>query len=191
MGEKDPGRPKFRLIQGGLQCSITLGPVRIVAAPETAQPFEVDALVYEEDTWLVINADPDICEPEEHPVRIMTEMLAARPEGIGRVLVRGGKPFKFLAIVHNVDMEPTCREEWVESALSKILIKAEQMKLSSLGIPLLGTIHGRLRERRFPWMLGNALTLRQLKYLKSIWLIAPTGFNREAIGILRSFQGGD
>ena len=73
-------RKKFKIIAGGLHRKISFEPVRIVAAPENSAPFQVDALVFEEDTWLVMSANPTICEPEVHPIRLMTDVIDAEPD---------------------------------------------------------------------------------------------------------------
>ena len=79
MNEKIACRTTLRLIQGGLHSEISFGPVRIIAAPENIPPFELNARAYEEDTWLVMSADPKGCEPEVHPIRLMTELIETKP----------------------------------------------------------------------------------------------------------------
>ena len=120
MTEKANIRSNLKLIRGGLHCEMSFGSVRIVAAPEDNPPFSIDAMVYEEDTWLIMSADTKVCEPEEHPIRLMRDLMNARPEPVGRVLVKGKNPLRFLAVVHDVDQDPTWKEEWVEKALVNI-----------------------------------------------------------------------
>jgi hypothetical protein len=76
----------FELIQGGLHRETACGPVRIIAAPEGAPPMQVNAMVFEEDTWLVMSASPAVCEPDIHPIRLMTDVIDAEPEPAGRDL---------------------------------------------------------------------------------------------------------
>ncbi len=183
-------RPRLRLIRGGLECSISFGLVRIVAAPKTSPPFDVEALAFEEDTWLIMSADPKICEPEEHPIRLMTEFIEEQPKPIGSVLVTGRNPIRFLAIVHDVNQVPTLKEEWVESALKEIFEKAEQRKIRSLGLPLLGTLHGRLEKQRFVALLSRSLIQSSFKFLRCIWLITPAGESLKIINSLESILNG-
>ncbi len=173
----------LRLIQGGIHQSMSFGPVRIVSAPENAPPFRVQALVFEEDTWLIMSANPESYEPEEHPIRMMTQMIEARPEQVGTVLVRGNNPMRFLAIVHDVDQEPTWRESWVESALLKIFLNAEQRGIQSIGLPLIGTLHGKLGKQRFVELLYKVLVQMTFNHLKRLWLITPAE-NGKALSIL-------
>lgn len=168
---------------------MSFGSMSIVAAPENSSPFDVDAIVFEEDTWLVLSADPKACEPEEHPIRLMTELIEAQPEPVGSVLIKGRNPTRFLAIVHDVDQDPTWREEWVESALKEILRLAEHRSLRSVKLPLLGTLHGRLEKQRFVVLLGRALAQATFNHLKSLWLVAPAEACPDIIDSLGSMMG--
>lgn len=178
----------LQLIQGGLHRSMSFGPVRIVSAPVTSPPFHVQALVFEEDTWLIMSEHPEACEPEEHPIRMMTQMIEIHPEKVGTVLVRGQNPIRFLAIVHDVDQEPTWREEWVESALMEIFVNAEQRGIQSIGLPLIGTLHGKLENQRFVELLHKVLVQMTFNHLKRLWLIAPAENERtlSIINLLKS-----
>jgi len=167
---------------------MTFGPVRIVAAPENKPPFNVDAIAYEEDTWLIMSADPKICQPEEHPVRLMTDLINAQPETVGSVRVQGGNPLRFLAVVHDVNQEPTWKVEWIEKALANIFREAERRKLKAVAVPMLGSRHGRLDPKDFTALLGRSLKQRSFAHLKRLWLIAPSGSgaSREILGSLKT-----
>ncbi len=182
MSEKN----SFKLIQGGLHPSMSFGPLKIVSGSENSPPFHVQALAFEEDTWLIMSANPKNCEPEEHPIRMMTQVIEARPEKVGTVLVRGNNPIRFLAVVHDVDQEPTWREKWVESALREIFLKAEQRGIQSIGLPLIGTLHGKLEEKRFVELLCQVLVQMEFKHLKRLWLITPVG---KQIKMINLFKG--
>ena len=186
MSKKSIRRRKFKIIPGGLHRKISFEPVHIVAAPENSAPFKVNALVFEEDTWLVMSADPTICEPEVHPIRLMTDVIGAEPESVGSVLVKDGRPLRFLAIVHDVNQEPTWKEAWIEGALKSVFQQAEQRKISAIGLPLLGTLHGRLEKSRFAVILARVLKLTTFNYLKQIWLIVPAKTNSEIIAVLKA-----
>jgi hypothetical protein len=60
-------------------------------------------MVFEEDTWLVMSAAPTVCEPEIHPIRLMTDAINAKPEPVGSVMVQNGDPLRFLAKEINTD----------------------------------------------------------------------------------------
>jgi len=178
-------RTALRLIQGGLQCRIRFGPIRIVAAPQSPAPFEIDALAVEEDTWLVMSAEPKIAESPQHPVRLMTDLLKAQPKSVGSLVVQGRNPIRFMAIVHDVNQDPTCRQEWVQCALNEIFREAERRKLRALGLPLIGTLHGKLVTQHFAELFSQALLQASFKHLRRVWLIAPVPTNAEIINMLQ------
>ena len=186
--EKTNKRSRLQLIDGGLYRKMWFGPLLIVAAPAHARPFEVDAMAFEEDTWLTMSADPKVCPPEVHPIRLMKELMEARPETAGTVIVKGKKPIRFLAIVHDVNLDPTWKENWIEDALSEIFQKTEEQKLRAIGLPLLGTLHGRLEIRRFIALLSRVLSRTSFHHLQRLWLITPAGANRDLINLLKSMM---
>ena len=176
----------LKLIQGGLYPQTAIGSVRIVAAPENAPPFKIKAMVFEEDTWLVMSAAPTVCEPEVHPIRLMTDAMNAKPEPTGSVMVQNGDPLRFLAIVHDVNQEPTWKESWIEKALNSVFEAAEQRKVKSIGLPLLGTKHGRLERNRCVSLLAGVLKQTTFEYLRQLWLIVPPGSSTEIIRLLET-----
>ena len=186
MKENENKRAQLRVVRGGLQKEISYGSLRIVAATEDRPPFSVEAVAFEEDTWLIMSADPKVCEPEEHPIRLMTDLINTAPLPVGSVLVKGGKPLKFLAVVHDVDQDPTWRESWIEKALLEIFSEAETRRLGAIAIPLLGTLHGRLPPTRFIHLLDRALQQSPTNYLERLWLMTPPHINRDIIDRLNS-----
>jgi hypothetical protein len=186
MVKKQTRQTSLRLIDGGLHCETSFHHLRIVAAPKNAAPFDVDAIAIEEDTWLVMSADPKICEPQEHPIRLMTDLIETKPESVGSVLIQGSQPLRFLAIVHDVNQEPTWQEEWIESALREILRLVELRRLQAIGLPLIGTLHGRLKNQRFAALLGRVLRQTPLNHLKRLWLITSPIITSEFIEMLEA-----
>jgi O-acetyl-ADP-ribose deacetylase (regulator of RNase III) len=133
-----------------------------------------------------MSADTAIRETDEHIVRLMTKLIETEPEPVGSVLVRGKNPIKFLAIVHDVNQEPTWKEEWIKSALEGIFREAERRNLKSIALPLIGTLHGSLEKRRFVALLQKTLEQASIDHLKRLWLIVPDGTSRDIIEMLKS-----
>ena len=180
-------RNSFQLVQGRRNCSrMFIGPLEIVAAPVENQPFDVEALAIEEDTWLIMSAEPETCEPNEHPIRIMTQMIEAKPEKVGTVLTHGKDPVRFLTIVHDVDQEPSFREEWLLAAIRNVFLGVERSGLKSLGLPFLGTRHGRLDTKRFIGLLSGILMETTFHSMTRLWLITPQGKDSITIEFLKS-----
>jgi hypothetical protein len=176
----------LRLVQGGLSRRIFFGALQIVVAPSRLRPFEIDAIVCEEDTWLIMSAEPKEIGAPEHPIRLMTALMTAKPEPVGSVLVKGGTPLKFLAVVHDVDQDPTWNEDWIAEALINVFQEAERRKLRAIGLPLLGTRHGKLPVERFPELLRRVLDQHTLIHLKRLWLTTSGKNTKRMMTVLRS-----
>ena len=170
----EASRPPLRLIHGGRSNRTTQGVVHVVMAPREQPPFAVDAIVVEEDTYLVLSSDPRAGEPHpEHPIRVMTSLLEVEPKAPGTIVVRERSPLELAAIVHDLDEEPSWREDWIVSSLDRAIAEAERRKLHSLGLEMLGAIHGRLERPRFLQILRQALQRSDPRQLERIWLIPP------------------
>lgn len=176
---------KFSLIRGGLDTVTSLGGISVVAAPREERPFRVDAMVFEEDTWLVMSAEPRACQPEVHPIRLMTELIEAKPEVPGHVLIRPGSPMRFLAIVHDFNREPTWKEKWISQALMEVFRESEKRNMRAIGVPLLCTRHGKLDLDRFLLLILYAIDRSSFEYLKRLWLITH---KRVDHGFLRNIE---
>ncbi len=174
----------MRLIQGSYPRKMSFGSVDIVAAPKDRPPFPINAVAFEEDTLLVLSADPKVHEPHEHLVRLMTRVIETRPEILGSVLVKGKSPLHLLAIVHDLNQDPSWREEWIASALDGIFREAESRRIRSIALPFLGTLHGSLEKQRFVVLLRGALEQISANHLKRLLLIVPAGTSSKIFKIL-------
>jgi hypothetical protein len=148
-----------------------LGTVRVVVSTGDRSPFPVDAVVVEDDTYGVLGADPLFREPIDHPIRIWTELHELEPATPGTVTLEHGRTPRLLAVVHDLSGDPSWREEWVSSALAASLRQAERLRVESLGVQALGTIHGRLGPERFLELLRSVVEREALVYVRRIWLI--------------------
>jgi hypothetical protein len=179
-------RAKLSLISDEFGRAGRLGPVHVVVAPEDAPPFPVDAIAVEEDTHLLLSSDGVVDEPDED----FDELIAAAGEAPtitpGSVLVRKGDPLRFLAIVHDIDCEPTWQEEWIASAINGVIEEAEWRRLEAVAVPLIGTRHGNVETRRVALWLGRCLSRTASRFLKRVWVIAPAGSEAELMWALRS-----
>jgi hypothetical protein len=161
---------RLRLLRGGKPAGATRIPITV--APPDRPPFPLDALAVEDDTWLVLGADPDFREPAEHPLRVWHELHRFEPAEPGSVVVRRGCPTLLLAVVHDLSCDPTWREEWVVRALGGILGQVDRLGVRSLGLPILGAVHGKLRPERFMALLSEALADTPPS-LERVWVARP------------------
>jgi hypothetical protein len=146
--------------------------IEITLANAEAPPSEVEALVFEEDTFLVLSAGDVVVEPEEPRARVLANAYASQATAPGSVLVQSGKPLRLLAVVHDLSRTPSCQEEWVAAALAAGLRESEAHGLRTLALPLLGRVHGELELERFLTLLHDALAQVQPRSLERLWLLA-------------------
>ena len=179
-------RPQLQIIRGTYPRHISRGSVSIVAAPKQSPPFPVDGVAFEEDTFLVLSADPVVRAPKESLMQVMTRVIETRPQTPGSVLVTGKRPLRLLAIVHDLNQDPSWREEWIASALDRILAEAETQRLRSIAVPFLGTLHGSLEKQRFVVLLQDALERNPAIHLERLWLVVPEGSSSKILDILES-----
>jgi len=189
MTKKEDLRPKFKLIQGGRRSEVSIGSVRIVAAPEDEPPFPVEAVVLEEDTYLVLSAGWDKIESDDPPAGILTEAFDAKPKEPGSVVVYEDSPLRFLAVVYDFDQEPSWREEWVESALEGVFREAERRRLQTIALPFLGTKHGLLEKERFPLLLRGFLERNRSSHPLRLWLALPGNTRPKILDLLDEDPG--
>jgi O-acetyl-ADP-ribose deacetylase (regulator of RNase III) len=160
----------------------------VVAAPGIDPPFPLDAVMVEEDTYLVLGAEPVAREMHEPPERALEEAEVREPEIPGSVLVMEGSPLRFLAVVHDLGEEPSWREEWIASALVAALQEAEARGVRSLSLPMLGTLYGTLEAQRFVELLQKALGSTWLGRLENVWLVVPADVPRQIFERLRELD---
>lgn len=161
----------LRAIPGGLHREIQIAGLRAVVGPEDRPPFPVEARVFEEDTYLVLSAPVEVTTQPEHPIRLMTALWNLKPKLPGTILVRSGRPLRLLAVIHDLNQNPSWRESWIAQALMEILQEVNHRRLSSLALPFLGAVHGRLPPERFLNLLGEALHRHPPSTLRHLWLV--------------------
>jgi len=179
-------KPELKVIQGGLRSETFWDDVRIVAAPQYAQPFRIDAIAAEEDTFLVLSAEKTVRMPSEHIIRIMTRLIETLPVAPGNVVVKNGQPMRLLAVIHDLDRVPSWREDWISQALDRIFIETMTRNFHSVALPLLGTVYGAFDIQRFINLLKHALKRISQGNLKRLWLIVPKGTSRRVIQMFKS-----
>ena len=145
--------------------------IRLVATLETAAPpFWPEATVHEEDTYLCLGDYHGVSEPRESYPALVRRMESYVPRRPGSVVVQGHYPLRLLAIVHDVEREPTWRAEWVREALDGIFLMTARRGLRSLALPPLGCRHGRLGLPAFFALLFPSLARAAPPFPDRIWL---------------------
>jgi len=161
MDEKPDNRLKIKRVRGSHHSKMSIGAVQIFVGPENMAPYPVEAWAAEEDTYLVLSADPEVAESKEDLKQVMAQVLTTSPAAPGSVMVKAGYPLRLLAIIHDLNQEPSWKEEWVASALDGIFqgLRAARFDLSPchcLGL-YMGLWRGNasLLSSRMPWSEGH------------------------------------
>jgi len=140
------------------------------------------AVVREEDVQLILTADTRPRAPRESLRTLEAAALRARAHEPGSVIVRPDRPLELLAVIHDLDRDPSWTEQWIAAATLSALRAARWRGLLHLAMPLLGTVHGRLNPQRASAILGDALCTDPWARPETLW-IQDAG--HEAIARLR------
>ena len=144
-------------------------------APEEVSTLDLDAVVLEDDTFLVLSADPTPKATPERPVYLLKQAMQVEAQVPGTVVTKEKALLRLLAVVHDLNQDPSWKEEWISSALVEALQVVEQRKLRSMALQMLGTVHGSLDPARFPNLLERALATVCCEHLGKIWVVVPGG----------------
>jgi hypothetical protein len=177
---------KFKLIIGGAANKIEVNKVAVEVISDSATTLPVDARVFEEDTYLVLTVDPVMRYTDEHPIKLMTHIMDAKPRQPGSVVT---KDSSWYAVVHDLDADPICRKEWIAGAYTESLKRAEEKGITRLGLPVLGTVHGRFPSRESMDLLLQEVRAQIFFRLKRIVILAEKGFEEDLRKMLGELTG--
>lgn len=165
--------PNLRLISGDLARVVRIGNTRIQISPQDRPPFAVNAIAVEQDTALVLDEEPILYAPSQSLNEFSSELEHLTEPLPGSVLVKHGTPKRLIAIIHDLEQDPTLRPEWVVKALHNMMRLAERQPLQAIALPLLGTRYGQLDQRRFIELLCYILCKYPPASHLKLWLVAP------------------
>ena len=130
--------------------------------------LEVDVVVEEQDTNLVLGKSPVIMDTIESFPALVKKMEQQTHEIPGNVIVKQSIPIRLVAIVYDVEHTPICKESWIEEALQNILMQCDIYKIKTLAMPLLGTSYGKLKKEIIMKLLQDSLFQERKQTLKKI-----------------------
>ncbi len=122
---------------------------------------------------MVLDDEAIIQAPVESLQQLREEVERFREPEPGRVVIQRGRPRRIYAIVHDLEQEPTWREEWIKAAIENLFSEIERLHLNDLSMPLLGTRFGNLSIQRFIELLCTTLQQFPPEKPLKLWLIAP------------------
>jgi hypothetical protein len=143
----------------------------IILRSDLKAPFDIQALLIEEDTAMILSADTNVQIYDEHPIRLMTSLLDHKPESPGSIVTRGESPYCFYAIVHDFDQYPSFKEDWVSSAIELALGKCADLRIQSLAMQVLGSTYGTQPEGWFLDLLTNHIGDQQFEFPNRILVL--------------------
>ncbi len=130
--------------------------------------LQVDAVVEEEDTHLLLGKSPVIRDSISSFSQLVRKMEHQVPEVPGTVIVRQTTPKRFITIVYDIESKPICREEWLLEAFKNILHQCSKYKIVTLAMPLIGTSYGRINEQKMITLLEKQLMETRQQYPRKI-----------------------
>ena len=130
--------------------------------------LNVDAIVEEQDTNLILGRSPVILETIESFPALVKKIGQQTREIVGNVLVKQSIPIRFIAIVYDVEHTPIGKKTWIEEAIQNILAQCDKYKIKTLAMPLLGTSYGKLEEESIIQLLQHSLIKNRQQTLKKI-----------------------
>ncbi len=132
--------------------------------------LQVDVVVEEQDTNLILGKSPVIMDTIESFPALVKKMERQIRETPGNVIVKQSVPKRMIAIVYDVEHTPISKKSWIAKALQNILVQCEEYKIKSLAMPLLGTSYGKLKDETIMQLLQGMLIKDRHQYLKRIFI---------------------
>jgi hypothetical protein len=120
--------------------------VDIVVSKKGAPPFEVEIVVFEEDTFRLLSASNVVRETRQDAQEMITDMARFEPAMPGELIVKGNHGY---AIVHDLDRDPSSKPEWIDSSVNALLSHCSTTGIRSVAIEPLGCVHGKARVADF------------------------------------------
>lgn len=160
--------PRLKVLPGGRDKQLIINSVTLQVVAESLQPLPADIRVFEEDSHLVLTVDPVMRFTPEHPIRLMTSVMKAKPRTPGTIVVNRKS---WYAIIHDLDRDPTWRPEWIEQAYRNTLTLAEEKDIQRLGLPLLGSVHGSFPAAASLTMLTEMMHSFTFRHLRKILVL--------------------
>ncbi|MCK5666886.1 MAG: hypothetical protein KAI17_25540 [Thiotrichaceae bacterium] len=165
----------LKLVWDSHQFKVHINQINIYIAPEDCSPFPVKAIVEEQDTSLVLEPADEIHEYNDtRPLWYLSNTRELQKGyQAGEVIVKSFNPMRFLAIVHDLDCDPTWSTDWIKAAIENVFGLCCDKELVSLALPVLGSQFGKIDNETFLKLLVKQLQHKQSDFPEQIWLIVP------------------
>jgi hypothetical protein len=161
----------MKLILGGRSKHISCNGVQVTVIDNESLPYSAEVMVFEEDTHLILTADREIHYQEEHPIRLMTDIMNARKNRLGSLVVNDRS---WYAVVIDVNAETMCQPQSVSEAYINVFAHLNSKKIVSAGMHLLGLIHGKMVINQAVNLFLGGLHTQNINCLRHIWVVVST-----------------
>lgn len=141
--------------------------MEIVACSREKQPFPVEMIVFEEDTWMVMSASNRVRDLPPSTEESLHEISGFSPRRTGELVVRGNRAF---AIVHDFDNDPSFSPSAAREALREIARLSAEQGIESVAVQAMGTSR---QETGLKWLQAEIKGLLAAGNIKRVWLIVP------------------
>jgi len=158
----------MKLMYGGLSKSFEIRGVNVVVTTRKDLSSPFGAMVFEEDTNLILTVDKETRFQEQHPIKLMTEIINAPHHSPGTLVLNDQN---WYAVVIDINAEPMCNSEWIAGVYIEMFKQLDKRKILKAGIHLLGSIHGNMPVKKSVKIFLDILQMEPIKYTKNINLI--------------------
>ncbi len=166
----------IELIWNKTDCVLEYQGITIHAAPRDYPPFTPQAIIEEQDTALLLNPPTTLHDPGK-PAWYLANTLEDNPSHpLGSVVVKGQRPRRLMAIVHDIERSPTCQPAYIQTAWLNVMAAIQENQFTTASIPLLGTVHGKISVKDALLLLGESLRKNQPTCLEKVWLNLPNDY---------------
>jgi hypothetical protein len=178
----------IELVWDKSDCSLDIGNLRIQAAPKNYPPFSCQAIVEEQDTYLILGEQTELKDPGKPAWYLANTMENTETYSLGSVVIKGKSPLRLCAVVHDIEQEPTYTHACVGKAYQAVMQTVQKRNITSLALPLLGSIHGKLSVTESVQLLDASVIHGYPENLEKLWLILPSGSNCDCLKQLQQKQ---
>lgn len=161
----------MKLIRGGRSKNISCNGVQMTVIDNESLPYSAEVMVFEEDTHLILTADREIHYQEEHPIRLMTDIMNAGKNSLGSLVVNDRS---WYAVVIDVNAETMCHPQSVSQAYKNVFAHLKSKKIVCAGMHLLGLIHGKMVINQAVNLFLGGLHTQNINCLRHVWVVVPT-----------------
>jgi hypothetical protein len=175
----------IRLIWDKASQTAKVGSIDVYAAPREYPPFTCQALVQEQDTNLLLGDQHTLIEPEQPAWYLANTLERDQPVyRPGDVVIKRGQPLILQAVVHDIEQEPTTNLETIRLAWQNVIQITAQKNISQLGVPPLGSVHGKIACSDSLQILANVARNQEPSCLEKIWVILSKDQRLDLVSLL-------